>query len=239
MPGVRRFLKPCYRRCLITMEMIFQGKIGFGWRILDSKMQDHSSSSGHPPLKGLILAGGESTRMGWDKGMMDYHGLPQRDWLAQLIQPYVAEVFLSARPGQITYATTPILEDRYTALGPFGAILSAFQYDPTSAWLVIACDFPLLDDAAIQKLILDRKATSIATSYLDPHTLMPEPWISILEPSIYPLLQDYHHRGRSSLRGLLVDYNSHVIRPEDTDVLLNANTPDEAESLREKLDSKI
>lgn len=217
----------------------FQEKIGFGWRILDSKMQDPLSSAVHPPLKGLILTGGESTRMGWDKGMMDYHGLPQRDWLAQLVQPYTSEVFLSARPGQISYSSTPVLEDAYSELGPFGAILSAFQYDSTSAWLVIACDFPLLDDAAIHKLILERKATSIATSYLDPHTLMPEPWISILEPSIYPLLQDYLQRGRSSLRGLLVDYNSHVIRPEDPDILLNANTPDEAESLREKLDSKL
>lgn len=170
---------------------------------------------------------------------MDYHGLPQRDWLVQLIQPYTTEVFLSARPGQITYSSTPVLEDAYSELGPFGAILSSFQYDPTSAWLVIACDFPLLQDAAIYQLTKERNPGSIATSFLDPHTLMPEPWISILEPSIYPLLQDYHHRGRSSLRGLLVDYNSHVIRPEDPDTLLNANTPEEAEVLREKLDSKL
>ena len=71
----------------------------------------------------------------------------------------------------------------------------------------------------------ERDTSSIATSFLDTHTLMPEPWITILEPKIFPILQDYHSRGRSSLRGILVDFNSARIRAKDPNVLLNANTP--------------
>ncbi|MBP7238833.1 MAG: hypothetical protein KBA14_01295, partial [Saprospiraceae bacterium] len=56
-----------------------------------------------------------------------------------------------------------------------------------------------------------------------------------LEPGVYPLLQEYHSRGKSSLRGILVDYNSTVIRPENPDILLNANTPDEAEKLKQMI----
>ncbi|MFT5737968.1 MAG: molybdopterin-guanine dinucleotide biosynthesis protein A, partial [Maribacter sp.] len=32
-------------------------------------------------IYGLVLAGGKSTRMGVDKGLITYHGLPQRDYL--------------------------------------------------------------------------------------------------------------------------------------------------------------
>jgi len=191
-----------------------------------------------PPINGLVLAGGESTRMGLDKGLMDYHGMPQREYLLKLLKTMTAEAYISCRPGQIDDALIPVIEDTYDNLGPFGGILSAFRYDPESAWLVVACDFPLLNHQALEQLIHARNISSIATSFLDEHTLMPEPWITILEPKIYPLLQLYHAKGKSSLRGMLVDYNSHVIRAENPDILLNANTPDEANRLKQLIQSK-
>jgi len=184
-------------------------------------------------LNGLVLAGGESTRMGTDKGLMDYHGIPQREYLLKLLKSFTTEAYISCRPGQIEDALIPVIEDHYEDLGPFGGILSAFQYDPTAAWLVVACDFPLLDHDAITQLIRERDTTSLATSFLDTHTLMPEPWITILEPGIYPLLREYYSKGKSSLRGVLVDYNSTCIRAENPDILLNANTPEEAEQMKQ------
>ena len=191
-----------------------------------------------PKLNGLVLAGGDSTRMGTDKGLMDYHGMPQREYLLRLLKSVTTEAYISCRPGQIEDALLPVIEDHYEDMGPFGGILSAFQFDPKAAWLVVACDFPLLDHSGIQQLIRDRNTASIATSFLDTHTLMPEPWITILEPGIYPLLQEYHGRGKSSLRGILVDYNSTVIRAENPDILLNANTPEEAEKLKQMIAMK-
>ncbi len=199
--------------------------------------QDKSGTAA--PLKGLVLAGGESSRMGLDKGLMDYHGMPQREYLLKLLKSFTTEAYISCRPGQIADALIPVIEDRYAELGPFGGILSAFHDDPHAAWLVVACDFPLLNHDAIQQLVSERDTSSIATSFLDTHTLMPEPWITILEPAILPLLHDYHDRGRSSLRGILVDYNSTVIRAHHPDVLLNANTPEEADRLKALIQERM
>lgn len=190
-----------------------------------------------PVLNGLVLAGGNSSRMGFDKGLMDYHGMPQREYLIQLLKGIVHEAYLSCRPGQVMDGSIPVIEDTYPDLGPFGAVLSAFQYDPEVAWLVVACDFPLLDPVSITQLVRERDTSSIATSFLDPNTLMPEPWITILEPKIFPILQDYQHRGRSSLRGVLVDYNSALVRAPNPDILFNANTPEEAAMFKERLNS--
>lgn len=197
--------------------------------------KEQITSTGKSSLKGLVLAGGESTRMGSDKGLMDYHGVPQREYLLRLLKAHTAEAYISCRPGQISDSILPVIEDTYTDLGPFGGILSAFEFDPHAAWLVVACDFPLLDHAAISQLVEERDTSSIATSFLDTHTLMPEPWITILEPKIYPILKEYHQRGRSSLRGVLVDYNSALIRAQNPNVLLNANTPDEEAQIRKMI----
>lgn len=197
--------------------------------------KEQITSTGKSSLKGLVLAGGESTRMGSDKGLMDYHGGPQREYLLRLLKGFTTEAFISCRPGQISDSILPLIEDTYENLGPFGGILSAFEFDPHAAWLVVACDFPLLDHAAISQLVEERDTSSIATSFLDTHTLMPEPWITILEPKIYPILKEYHKRGRSSLRGVLVDYNSALIRAQNPNVLLNANTPDEEAQIRKMI----
>ncbi len=138
-----------------------------------------------PPLKGLVLAGGESSRMGFDKGLLNYHGLTQREYLLELLKPFTVETYISCRPGQMDLDGLPVIVDSFPNLGPFGGILSAFAIDPEAAWLVVACDFPLLNHAAIQQLVTERNPSSIATSFLDEHTLMPEPWITILEPKIY------------------------------------------------------
>lgn len=190
----------------------------------------------NPDLKGLVLAGGNSSRMGFDKGLIEYHGIPQQEYVRNLLAPFTSEVFISRKKGQLHDDFPKVLEDVYTDLGPFGGILSAFKYDSACAWLVVACDFPLIDQATIRQLTDARDTSGFATSFMDEGSLMPEPWITILEPRIYPVLLDYYRKGRSSLRGLLVDYNTTLVRIANKEVLLNANTPEEAERLRQKID---
>lgn len=90
---------------------------------------DHEMQQAQPQLNGLVLAGGQSLRMGQDKGAINWHGKPQREYVADLLQPVCNEVFISCRPEQQhnLQGDYPTLPDRFTGLGPFGAILSAFR----------------------------------------------------------------------------------------------------------------
>ena len=46
-------------------------------------------------LHGLVVCGGQSTRMGMDKSQLQYHGVPQREWLYELLQPLCEDVYIS------------------------------------------------------------------------------------------------------------------------------------------------
>ena len=60
-----------------------------------------SSSSAAPPLFGLVLAGGRSTRMGRDKAALTYaDGTPQLERAMRLLAPHVARAFVSVRSDQ-------------------------------------------------------------------------------------------------------------------------------------------
>lgn len=176
-----------------------------------------------PELNGLVLAGGKSVRMGTDKGALEYHGKPQREYMADLLKQFCKKTYISVRPNQEVESAYELLEDKVIGLGPFGAIISAMQKDPNSAWLVVACDLPLLDEDTLQYLVENRKFSTIATAFHNPETNFPEPLITIWEPKSYQVLLQFLAQGYSCPRKVLINSEIELLQVEDVKVLLNVN----------------
>jgi len=191
-------------------------------------------------LNGAVLAGGKSLRMGQDKGAMLWHGVEQRAYVAGLLSKFCDEVFISCRDGQqVSDRVYPLLPDAYEHMGPLGAILTAFKKDPESAWLIIACDLPLLDEAALSYLIEHRNKNAIATTYESPFDGLPEPLITIWEPAAYPYLLGAVEEGyKCPRKALIKSENVTILKAKDPNALMNTNTPEDAEKVRDIL-SKI
>ncbi len=188
-----------------------------------------------PPINALILVGGKSTRMGHDKSQIDYHGKPQWQFMADLLRGLNLEVFISCREEQAAqYEGENLIIDSFTGLGPFGAIASAFRENPNTAWLVVACDLPLLNENTLKTLIDNRKPSAIATTYRSPAPptpqrgeRFPEPLITIWEPKSYAILLQFLAQGVSCPRKVLINSNAHIIDPSVPETLMNVNTPEE------------
>ncbi|RYE16468.1 MAG: molybdenum cofactor guanylyltransferase [Sphingobacteriales bacterium] len=179
--------------------------------------------------------------MGFDKGAVKWHGREQRYHVNDMLKKYCKEAFISCRPGQNgeiagEYNT---LEDTFVDLGPMGAILSAFREQPDSAWLVVATDLPLLDDNTLQHLIQNRNQASIATAYKSAFDNFPEPLITIWEPKSYPVLLAYLAQGYSCPRKVLINSDITLLDAPNADALINVNTPDELERIKQLLHQKI
>jgi molybdopterin-guanine dinucleotide biosynthesis protein A len=186
-----------------------------------------------PLLNGLVLAGGRSQRMGRDKSQLNWHGKPQREHVADLLRPFCEEVLVSCRPEQAgdLPAAYPALPDTFVELGPYGAILSAFRAQPDRAWLVVACDLPLLDAATLDFLVNARQPKHLATAFVSPRDQMPEPLIAIWEPKSYPELLAFLGQGYSCPRKVLLNTDSHLVLPPNPAALSNANTPEDLQQL--------
>ena len=193
-----------------------------------------------PELYGLVLAGGRSERMGKDKGGINWHGKDQRYYMADLLKSYTDKVFISCRADQQQevdplYHTLP---DTFTGMGPFGAILSAFREQPEKAWLVVACDLPLLDKDTLYFLVNQRDTSAIATAFKNSYDGFPEPLITIWEPKSYPVLLSFLAQGYSCPRKVLINSPINTLQAPNPEALTNVNTPEEKDRVQSILQKR-
>jgi len=194
-------------------------------------------SSRTAPLFGLILAGGASRRMRKDKAAIAYHGKPQLAWAFELLQSLCGKVFVSVRPDQTNdplRAGLPLIVDRLEDQGPIAGIHAAQALHPEAAWLVIACDLPFLNRAALEYLLANRDPARAATAYRSDDEL-PEPLCAVYEPGSRAELASYVAGGGTSPREFLRRCAAHLIDPMDRRTLDNVNTPQQSLAARRNL----
>jgi molybdopterin-guanine dinucleotide biosynthesis protein A len=181
------------------------------------------------PLYGLVLAGGESRRMGRDKAILAYRGRTQLEAAYSLVARHCERAFVSVRADQVgepARAALPQVVDRHSGIGPIAGIAAAQAEYPEAAWLVVACDLPFLDDATVAGLIARRGAHPV-TAYRSAHDGLPEPLCAIYEPAMRASVLDAIAGGRNCPRKLVIASGVPLLEQPDPESLDNVNTPDE------------
>ncbi|MEO8999779.1 MAG: NTP transferase domain-containing protein [Rhodanobacter sp.] len=190
-----------------------------------------------PPIYGLLLSGGASRRMQRDKAQLAYGGQPQlmRAW--HLLEAVTERAFVSVRAeqrGDPLRAGLPQIVDSYEAIGPAAGILTALEAYPDAAWLVIACDLPLLDTVTLQTLVDARDATGDATAFSSRFDGLPEPLCALWEPSSHKLLKQRVEDGSYCPRKTLILARTNLL-PAPGDALDNINTPEEFQQMQRQI----
>lgn len=195
-------------------------------------------SGNAPPLFGLVLAGGASTRMRRDKASLSYHGKSQLQWTYELAAQFCAATFVSVRPDQRsepTRAAFPQIVDRQPGAGPIAGILAALQEHPKAAWLVLACDLPFITSSTLEFLLTNRDPRRIATAYRSSRDGLPEPLCAIWEPAALAPLQVHLGSGKQCPRKFLINADVKLLDLPDKQALENVNTPAELETVQQSL----
>ncbi len=187
-----------------------------------------------PELKGLVAAGGYSRRMGRDKVLISYHGVPQAVWTYRLLSEFCTDTLLSCRADQNLGEAEilPRIHDRIPDSGALEGLLAAHAAHPFAAWLFVACDLPKLTPQTLGHLIAQRDPDAIATAFISDFDGLPEPLCTIYEPSAFPILLAAAALDFRCPRKILIQNAPRVrlIELPDPDALDNINHPHEAEA---------
>jgi molybdopterin-guanine dinucleotide biosynthesis protein A len=190
----------------------------------------------------LILCGGESSRMGFDKSMLIYHGMPQRDYLHGLASALCSQVLMSCQERQVTsFAQNfSLLVDsaKYSNIGPMAALLTAFSQYPGCDFLLLGCDYPYLNEADIKQLMLSQVDKASVSSFFNPDSGFAEPMLGLYKEGCFKLLLEQYTSGDYSLQRFLTNTGALKLIPSSLQSLRSVDTPEAYEEVLVELKTK-
>jgi molybdopterin-guanine dinucleotide biosynthesis protein A len=192
----------------------------------------------HKQIAGFILAGGESSRMGRDKALLELGGVPLIVRTARLVESIAGPPTVIGEAEEYRALGLRAIGDDWPEAGPLGAIATALRVSAAPWSLVVACDLPYLTRAWLD-FIVARALASQAAAVLPMNTRGAEPLCAMYhkccEQAIRGALESGTRKVTDGLKSLLVE----MIGPLewkgfDSDGLLfkNMNSPEDYEEAR-------
>jgi molybdopterin-guanine dinucleotide biosynthesis protein MobB len=216
--GIRKVLALDPERLPTTLDVISH-VLDEGWR--------------RRPVHAGILIGGGSSRMGRPKQLVEHDGSSLVERVAGTLEQRLGTpVLLGSGPVPDPLAQNPRLADPPGVRGPIAGLLAALRWDPGAAWLVAACDLPLMTPEAVDWLLAQRRPGRWAVLPQLPDG-PPEPFLAVYEPLALQLLERLAVSEKPAPR--LLGRHHRVVRPapppEISGCWYNVNTPEDLEGL--------
>lgn len=139
---------------------------------------------------GVILAGGQSSRMGQPKEILNWNGKPLILHMAESIcRAGLPCVIVSNDPKRLPEAVrlhpqVDVWPDAGPSHGPISGIVTAMRWRTAAYYLVLSCDLPFLDSDQVQGML--RYALTMEADAI----------LAVTGQRMHPLLGVYHRRTK-------------------------------------------
>jgi len=185
-----------------------------------------------PPVWGCVLIGGNSSRMGTPKHLLEHRGSTWLEIAVNKLREKVDHVVISGK-GVVPSSLTGIqvVQDVPGLKGPLAGVLAILRWKPEVSWLVTACDLPDLEAEALDWLLAMRKTETRAILPDLKGNQQLEPLLAYYDASCREYLEEIAANG--TMRLSMLAGKPGVITPQPPLHLhgswRNVNSPDEFE----------
>lgn len=186
-------------------------------------------------VTGVILAGGKSSRMGRDKGLIPLKDKPMIRYGLEALSTLTKSVVISTDNSDYRQFGYPLVSDQIRHIGPMGGLHAVLQAVSTPYILALSVDMPFISSTILQQLVqyCNTGMDAIVARFL----AKIEPLCGVYSVSIHPVISEQIKAGDYSLQHLLqrirtkyVDFDTNRL---EVNPFLNINTPDELKTLND------
>ena len=168
----------------------------------------------------IILAGGQSRRMGTDKALLRLRPDGPRliEMVLAVVEPLVSQLVVSTnRPADYSWLGKPLVSDRVAGQGPLGGLEAGLNSMPTSHCLLVACDMPFIKPAVLEYLL--SKAEGYAAVVPLSRQGHPEPLCAVYSRACLPVIQSSLKANRLKMTDWLSDVPTCFVPPDELERL--------------------
>ena len=159
--------------------------------------------AGRARVKGLILAGGKSSRFGSDKALALHKGKSFLERAVGLLRSVdLKPIIITRRGTDYSFLDAVVIYDQLPEKGPLGGIYSAMTVFKRTPFLILTCDMPALVPDVLSGLLYAHR-TEDRITLCSSRDRGPQPFPGIYEPSIFNVVKEKIIRDDLSMRGLL------------------------------------
>ncbi|NLW42015.1 MAG: molybdenum cofactor guanylyltransferase [Tissierellia bacterium] len=165
-------------------------------------------------LSSIILAGGKSTRMGFDKQLLKIEDELIVKYLGKILKNHFKEVVVVTNTPELYHGEKFILtKDIYPGLGPLAGIHAGLEKITTKGAFVIACDMPNISEEFIEhikSLFFEKKVKGVVSKVNG----FIEPMNGIYSKVLFEDLENRLKSRNLKLKNLIDDNNFYIIEEE-------------------------
>lgn len=192
-------------------------------------------------LLGLVLCAGRSERMRIDKSTIKYHGEEQRYYLYKMLLRFCDKVLLSVNQSQIK-ALGPdfnyILDAvQFEDAGPMAGLVTAHQTYKDKNILVIACDYPMLQDEDIEKFLAVVVSNNKLSAFYNQSTGYYEPLLAYYPTTALSEIESLIYNGKTSLHRYLQESDAQKFENYDCLTLRSVDDIERSEEIKQNIQS--
>lgn len=187
----------------------------------------------HTPFSIALMAGGQSKRMGTDKGLLPFMGRPMALYILDQVANLSEDIFIvSNRPDAYHQMTDNIYPDKIAGIGALGGIHSALVYAQHALCLVLACDMPFVSKDLTGYLVERTERVDAVIPDLGGNKL--EPFRALYRQTCLPVIEAAIEAGQRKAVSFLPQVKATYISKAELerlnpslDSFLNINTPED------------
>lgn len=110
---------------------------------------------------GYILAGGKSSRMGTDKGLLLFEGKAMIQYVIEQMLPIFDKLVIVSNNPEYEKFGLEVIPDLIKDIGPAGGIYTALKHSETKLNFMVSCDMPFVNKEAVDFVFKNRNESQI------------------------------------------------------------------------------
>jgi molybdate transport system ATP-binding protein len=182
-------------------------------------------------IQGVVLAGGQSSRMGTDKGFLKIGEDTFTETLIHKIERVTNhQAVLSANSAKYGEFGRKVISDNFSGKGPLAGLEAVMKRKSADYYLMVSCDSPLVSEELLNQLI--QKAKEIKQTVWVKSNGKIHPLIAVYHQSLYSDILNRVSKNELRIQDLLDTKQVSFLEMKSSDELINFNTKEDYQFIK-------